>query len=287
MPSFNVNESVFGQQPIDRNVPIEIKLVTDPSIHTTGKVREITPTLSGAGGTLAIKVGLDESPPAMTLGAAVFGEGPRPLDSQEAITLPPGSLASAAGQPSVWIVDPATSAVSARPITIARYETDRVIVAGGASTGRPRRHAQRAEDESKPDGRHRGGAPAMKTSWILLLAAVAGLTACHRRAAAPAPPIRPVLSIVVAPEAAGGAAFAGTVDARYESILGFRVLGRMIARDVNVGDNVKQGARLAALDPTPFQLACGMRRPTWQGQTLICSRQNQMRRGSASYSSEE
>ena len=95
----------------------------------------------------------------------------------------------------------------------------------------------------------------MKTSWILLLAAVAGLTACHRRAAAPAPPIRPVLSIVVAPEAAGGAAFAGTVDARYESILGFRVLGRMIARDVNVGDNVKQGSRLAALDPTPFQLA--------------------------------
>jgi len=132
---FNVNESVFGQQPIDRNVPIEIKLVTDPSIHTTGKAREITPTLGGAGGTLAIKVGLDESPPAMTLGAAVFGEGPLPLNSQEAITLPPGSLASAAGQPSVWIVDPATSAVSARPITIARYETDRVIVAAGLRPG--------------------------------------------------------------------------------------------------------------------------------------------------------
>ena len=132
---FNVNESVFGDKPIDRNVPIEIKLVTDPSIHTTGKVREITPTLSGAGGTLAIKVGLEESPPAMTLGAAVFGEGPRPLDSLEAITLPPSSLASAAGQPSVWIVDPATSTVSARPITIARYETDRVIVAAGLRPG--------------------------------------------------------------------------------------------------------------------------------------------------------
>ena len=132
---FNVNESVFGNQPIDRNVPIEIKLVTDPSIHTTGKAREITPTLGGAGGTLAIKVGLDKSPPAMTLGAAVFGEGPLPLNSQEAITLPPGSLASAAGQPSVWIVDPATSAVSARPITIARYETDRVIVAAGLRPG--------------------------------------------------------------------------------------------------------------------------------------------------------
>ncbi|MBV8820003.1 MAG: efflux RND transporter periplasmic adaptor subunit, partial [Acidobacteriaceae bacterium] len=61
--------------------------------------------------------------------------------------------------------------------------------------------------------------------------------------------------MIVAPEEAGGAVFAGTVDARYESILGFQVLGRIIARDVNVGDNVKQGARLAALDPTPFRLA--------------------------------
>ena len=132
---FNVNESVFGNQPIDRNVPIEIKLVTDPSIHTTGKVREITPTLSGAGGTLAVKIGLEESPPAMTLGAAVFGEGPLPLDSQNAITVPAASLASVGGQPGVWIVDPATSAVSARPITIAGYETDRVIVAAGLRPG--------------------------------------------------------------------------------------------------------------------------------------------------------
>ena len=132
---FHVNESVFGKQPIDRNIPIQIKLATDPSIHTTGKVREISPTLSGAGGTLAIKVGLEESPPAMTLGAAVFGEGPQPLDSREAITLPPSSLASAGGQPSVWIVDPATSAVSERPITIARYETDRVLVAAGLQPG--------------------------------------------------------------------------------------------------------------------------------------------------------
>jgi RND family efflux transporter MFP subunit len=130
---FNVNESVFGNQPVDRNIPIQIKLVANPSIQTTGKVREVTPTLSGAGGTLAVKVGLDESPPGITLGAAVFGEGP--VNSQRAIILPPGSLASVAGQPSVWIVDPATSAVSPRPITIARYETDRLVVAAGLRPG--------------------------------------------------------------------------------------------------------------------------------------------------------
>jgi RND family efflux transporter MFP subunit len=130
---FNVSESVLGYQPVDRNIQIDIKLVTDPSIHTTGKVREVTPTLSGTGGTVVVKVGLDESPPGIALGAAVFGEGP--LSSQEAIAVPPGSLASVAGQPSVWIVDPATHAVSARGITIARYETHRVIVAAGLRPG--------------------------------------------------------------------------------------------------------------------------------------------------------
>jgi RND family efflux transporter MFP subunit len=95
----------------------------------------------------------------------------------------------------------------------------------------------------------------MKISGILLLSAVASLTACHRRDEATPPSIRPVLSVIVAPQAEAEAAFAGTVEARYESIQGFRVLGRIIARDVNIGDPVKQGERLAALDPTPFQLA--------------------------------
>ena len=130
---FNVNESVFGNQPVDRNIPIQIKLVSDPGIQTTGKVREITPTLSGAGGTLAVKVGLEKSPPTMTLGAAILGEGPP--SSQKTITLPAFSLASVAGRPGAWVVDPATSAVSARPITIARYETDRVIVSAGLRPG--------------------------------------------------------------------------------------------------------------------------------------------------------
>src|SRR5271166_1236812 len=128
----------------------------------------------------------------------------------------------------------------------------------------------------------------MKTSWVLLLSAVAGLTACHRRAATPPPPIRPVLSIIVAPAAVEGAAFAGTIDARYESTLGFQVLGRMIARDVNVGDAVKQGARLAALDPTPFQLALRNAEADWareeahlQNAKATAARQRQLNQSGA------
>ena len=47
----------------------------------------------------------------------------------------------------------------------------------------------------------------------------------------------------------------GTVQPRYETNLGFRVLGRLIARPVNVGDLVAEGQTIAAIDPTALELA--------------------------------
>jgi RND family efflux transporter MFP subunit len=47
----------------------------------------------------------------------------------------------------------------------------------------------------------------------------------------------------------------GTVQPRYETNLGFRVLGRLIARPVNVGDLVAAGQTIAAIDPTTSELA--------------------------------
>ena len=64
-------------------------------------------------------------------------------------------------------------------------------------------------------------------------------------------PFSPSLS----PQTARTVGFAGTVEPRYKSDLGFRVLGRIISRDVNVGDVVKKGQRLATLDPLAYQLA--------------------------------
>lgn len=68
-------------------------------------------------------------------------------------------------------------------------------------------------------------------------------------------PMRPVLSIVVANQASVDESFAGTVEPRYRTSLAFRILGRVIARDVNAGDYVTKGARLAALDPVALDLA--------------------------------
>ncbi|MGF6176483.1 efflux RND transporter periplasmic adaptor subunit [Ensifer sp. 4252] len=67
--------------------------------------------------------------------------------------------------------------------------------------------------------------------------------------------VRPVLSMVVSERIDAAASFAGTVQPKVQTELGFRVIGRLVARDVTVGDAVVAGAELAALDPTAFELA--------------------------------
>lgn len=48
--------------------------------------------------------------------------------------------------------------------------------------------------------------------------------------------------------------FPGTLQARYQSTLGFRVGGKIIQRSVDVGDRVRKGQVLFRLDPTDYDL---------------------------------
>ena len=80
------------------------------------------------------------------------------------------------------------------------------------------------------------------------------MAGCKQEARAPEP-VRPVLSSVLQPAASGSTVAVGTVQPRYETNLGFRVLGRLIARPVYVGDLVAKGQTIAAIDPTALELA--------------------------------
>jgi RND family efflux transporter MFP subunit len=87
-------------------------------------------------------------------------------------------------------------------------------------------------------------------SLTLVLGSVMLLVGCEKEAAAP-DPVRPVLSVIVAPQVqANLGRFAGNIQARFESTLGFRVPGRIARRWVDVGSQVKAGDVLASLDPT-------------------------------------
>lgn len=83
---------------------------------------------------------------------------------------------------------------------------------------------------------------------VFALASV--LAGCQPSQEAPPPPVRPVLTTLAQPtDSVIFGPFAGTVEPRYQSQLGFQIGGRVVARDVTVGDVVRRGQRLAALDP--------------------------------------
>ncbi|WP_188983319.1 efflux RND transporter periplasmic adaptor subunit [Pseudomonas matsuisoli] len=94
---------------------------------------------------------------------------------------------------------------------------------------------------------------AIRLAFLLLLPFA--ITACSDDPP-PEPPIRPVLYVEVKPqqqETIGR--FAGSIQARYETTLGFRVGGRIAERRVDVGAKVSAGDELASLDPTDQQNA--------------------------------
>lgn len=98
----------------------------------------------------------------------------------------------------------------------------------------------------------------MKTtapSLAALLLAATFLTACQKQEKAEAEPPRPVLSIIARSEPAVQLALPGTVEARVTTEFSFRVLGRIVARNVHIGDLVKKGDVLAAIDPLALELA--------------------------------
>ncbi|WP_137929388.1 efflux RND transporter periplasmic adaptor subunit [Mesorhizobium comanense] len=92
-------------------------------------------------------------------------------------------------------------------------------------------------------------------SMLLGLAALGALAACSKSDEKPPEIIRPVLSVVVEPRTTQTFGFAGSVEPQVSADLAFRLLGRVVSRDVKVGDLVSKGTTIAALDPTALELA--------------------------------
>jgi RND family efflux transporter MFP subunit len=128
---FRVHEWAMNNAATDRR--IALSLVSDPAIQAVGDVHEIAPAFNPESETVLVKVSLQHTPDAMTLGALVNGTAP--MRTQKVVLLPWGALFEIAGKPAVWVIDPGNTTVSLKPITLSRYTKDRIVVSDGLRSG--------------------------------------------------------------------------------------------------------------------------------------------------------
>ncbi len=128
---FDLYESIFFGEFAGGQV--SLRLVSDPAVTAVGYVREVSPVVDRKSSTVRVKVAIQNPPPAMTLGSPVSGTGQWKAVAQ--ITLPWTALMATGSRPAVWVVDPATKAASLKPVTIAGYEADVVMIKDGLAPG--------------------------------------------------------------------------------------------------------------------------------------------------------
>ncbi len=130
---FDVPEALIAAS--DVAPVVRLQLIEGPDATFTGMVREVSPLVDPEKGTVRVKLALSDVPAGLTIGIGQSVRGTVRLPEPPHVTLPFEAISSTKGGPAVWVVDPAAMTVSLRPVTVARYETDRIVLGGGLEAG--------------------------------------------------------------------------------------------------------------------------------------------------------
>ncbi len=128
---FDVPAQLIRSAPSDPM--ITVSLSNDPSVSVRGRVREVSPQANPATRTFEVKVGLDNPPEAMRLGATVTGR--METAAVSVFEIPASALTRADQQPSVWVVDPKKRTVALRHVDVVRFDQNQVSVSNGLENG--------------------------------------------------------------------------------------------------------------------------------------------------------
>lgn len=129
---FSIAETLFARGVEDKPAVVVWPL-SNPELMVEGEVREISPVADAATRTYTVKVTLKSPPPQLRLGMSLAGRVKSTSD--RVVKLPLAALFDQAGLPAVWVVNPASHGVTLRPVTVARYETNAIIIADGLTDG--------------------------------------------------------------------------------------------------------------------------------------------------------
>jgi RND family efflux transporter MFP subunit len=103
--------------------------LSNPELTIEGVVREISPVADSTTRTYTVKVTLQDPPPSLRFGMSLGGRwkgSPAPV-----VALPLSVLFEKNGSPAVWVFDPQSGSATLKPVTVARYEAETVVIASG------------------------------------------------------------------------------------------------------------------------------------------------------------
>ena len=120
---FDLNDTIIDK--LSPGSPVEVSLLTDPSVSSSGSIHEVAPVIDLTTGTIRVKVDLPGASNVLPLGSAISGQFG--LEPSPAIELPASALVSLGGAPAIWRLDRSGS-VQPVPVKIIAYLPDRMVV---------------------------------------------------------------------------------------------------------------------------------------------------------------
>lgn len=130
---FAIAESAFRDRPAGERPEVVVTLLSSPGITADAVVREISPVADPATRTYQVKVALRDPPEQMRFGSSVVGR--LKTTTAPVVVLPASALFDKGGKPAVWVFQAASGSVQLKPVVVARYETDRVVLSDGLAKG--------------------------------------------------------------------------------------------------------------------------------------------------------
>ena len=129
---FNIAETALTEIS-PTQIDVLVWPLSNPELAVEGVVREVSPVADPVTRTYTVKVTLKNPPPRLRFGMSIGGR----LKGQAtlAVALPLSALFERDGSPAVWVLDQPSSSLALRPITVARYEANTVVVASGLAKG--------------------------------------------------------------------------------------------------------------------------------------------------------
>jgi RND family efflux transporter MFP subunit len=129
---FAISESAFRSKKQD-NPEVIVSVLSNPDLKADGVVREVSPVADPVTRTYTVKVTLKNPPEQFRFGMSVSGR--LKVDTAPVVVLPLSAVFDKAGKPAIWVYGAQAGTVSLKPVQVARFETDRVVIAEGLAKG--------------------------------------------------------------------------------------------------------------------------------------------------------